>query len=261
METPDGVFVRLTDIDGEKEYPSLNSEGYVGELSLGKVRIEVLAPSHIKAIHVDAQKNITEKSGTEVGNLTRYSTSIQIGKDQRGIPCTKYKMGNSFRLIEFVENRFAIWEVALISQNGSFFLTTQKTYEAECLRDRGRVSCPYFEDSEHEWPDLVRCVREVFEPFVDQLPNISEYRREIPPDASSLGEGEGNALWWNFSQNYGLILTRNGVAIVHWTEAPLGERLRFLCKGETVKYISLEPQEGSIKFQARGIISRAQKSF
>jgi hypothetical protein len=220
----------------------IGDEGYVGMLQSGTAVLQVVAPENFAAFHVDGQKNIhLKKYYEEKDERRRFEMKVRIEKDQHGVPCTKYKNNNNMRLLEFGEDhQFTFWEIALISQNGNFFLTVQPVYEEACFTDGKRVVCPYFEDPDHEWPQLVEILRTVFQEVAKTLPPVEEYVPDEPIDPATLADNTGDVLWWSFSQNYGIIMTPKGVANAHWTEAPVHQKLRYLEKGEKVQYKDLK---------------------
>lgn len=253
MKQPEHVSIALE--KNGRTIPFLDEDGYVGHFEYNdKLVLRVVSPPHVAAFDVDGTKQINWKQYTDTPDGRRvFQMNIRIDKDKRGAPCTKYPM-NNMRLIEFPHrNTFTVWEAALTAQNGDFFLAVHAPYHAACFSDGWSVVCPFFEKGEHYWPDLLSFLRKQYYRHVSALPPIEEYtpKEEV---GAPLRENEAQVLWWSFAQNYGLVRTREGVASVHWTQAPRLRRLRFLGEGEIVRFESLitHPRR-SIKLEARKI--------
>jgi len=102
----------------------------------------------IYAFNVDGQKNVTlMKNRSTVGSRRYYRLCITIINE--GIsPYTKHP-SNNLRLLEFdnkTSGLFRIWEAAVVSQHGEFYLSMQITYQAQLYMDKNdAIICPFFQ--------------------------------------------------------------------------------------------------------------------
>ena len=237
------------------------SDGYVGNFGPGVATLSVQILEQEKdrfhGITVDSKKNVVLKKdlapvqGKE-GKL--YSAKCQIKLSMQGIPSTEYPE-NNLRLIELKGGgKFSIWEIALISQGGKFFLTVQETYRAECFLDEeGKIVCPHLD----RWPQLLGVLEGLINR--EKLKPVSCYQPPPELDATNLGPNEGRVLWWNDAQGLGAIITPQGSARVHWSSISPRPRRSFLIPGETITFFGLyAPRETkgrptSFRWEARGI--------
>lgn len=200
---------------------------------------------------VDGKKNITlMKLRSEDEHFSVFSKKISITKTNSNILITRYPENNLRILFPEEKGRFEIWEVAIVSQDGLFFLTSQMTYEAECFRGKdGKVICPRFE-WETEWPQLMEIVKPIFEGV--ELQPISEYLPPSPPKAEGFPKNHGKVVWWNLAQGWGEIVLdeRGTTAKVHWKGIqpnPKG-RLRYLLPGQIISFRKLDQARGRTGF-------------
>ena len=225
-------------------------DGYLGENFKGKFELKCFVPKFLSVIAfcVDGKKNISVmKDYSYDPNLALYQLKIPIRKLDRGITTTFYPF-NNFRMVKFLERgKFEIWEVAIVSQDGLFFLTTEMTYEAKCYRgESGEVVCPRFE-WETKWPQLMKIIKPIFE-GMELLP-ISEYVAPSPQKVFGLSKNQGKVVWWSLSQGMGaIVLDEKGtMARVHWKGIKSLRRLRFLIPGEIVQFEKLNLPLGKRK--------------
>ena len=200
--------------------------------------------------NVDGKKNIAlMKKRWEDDGFSIFSKKISVIKTDFNTLITRYPENNFRILIPEIKGRFETWEIAIVSQDGLFFLTTQMTYEAKCFREEdGKVICPKFE-WETKWPQLMKIVKPIFEGA--ELPPISEYVAPSPPKAEGLPKNHGKVAWWNLAQGLGVIVLneKGTLARVYWKGIqpdPQG-RLRALLPNQIVSYRKLD-----IPFQAQG---------
>ena len=203
----------------------------------------------IHAFGVDGKKNVIPRRDLArdeepAREGKHYRANVQIKTSLENVLHTEYP-DNNIRLLEVLsEGRFRIWEVALVSQGGDFFVTVQKTYEAYCYRDGEKFACPQFA----KWPQLVAFLEKLFEGKVDELPLVASYQPEPKTSTEGLAPSTGKVLWFNFAQGVGAIITSKGTARVHWTQVAKRGRRAYLLPGESVRYSSLKaPQNTKLR--------------
>lgn len=241
MEKISGVNIAVKVDDIEL---TVEDDGYIGNIPSGIqvfVQVEVKPGADIYGFDVDGTKNVKLKKDWAPYFLENcdgrlYSMQVHTKRSEDGFACTWYPQ-NHMRLLELDRSTggFKIWEIALISQGGDFFLTTQQTYEARCFRKEDKVVCPRFE----AWTQLVAFLGELFAENAENLAPVSEYEPERELNAEQFLPSQGRVLWWNSAQGVGAIITPEGAARVHWTQVSGRPRLSYLVKGEVVKYEEL----------------------
>lgn len=131
-----------------------------------------------------------------------------------------------------------VWKVAMVSQNGEFFLTVQEAYDLMiCQRGQGKLWIQRLQGHRQLEQLILANTPENFQfctTHEDPLPNGGDIKD------LDLGHNEGVVDRWYAARNMGCILTTHGPARVHWSEAPARPRLRFLKAGERVKFTKLE---------------------
>jgi len=211
--------------------------GHVGYLEAGQsALLEILFSSdrEIWPVRVDGQKNIVPaRNDSEMEDVVLCRTAINIKESQSGVAHTQYP-DNHVRLLRRVDAGVVeLWEVALVSQDGSFWVTAQKTYSiAVGLDENEEFYCPQFEE---RWPQLVSFLSELL--AGEELPALANSAADAAADTSDLGPNKGTVLWWNSAQQMGVIATMKGNARVHWSQivAQNGSR-RFLVAGQRVVF-------------------------
>ncbi|KKR02976.1 MAG: hypothetical protein UT31_C0034G0004 [Parcubacteria group bacterium GW2011_GWF2_39_13b] len=176
------------------------------------------------------KKDNGEKPGEHV-----FAKTVSIRRND-GInpPFTRYPE-NHFRIVELCGNQLRHFEVALIAQNGRFFVVKQLTRAGELFRDEEVV-----------FPPLVG-----WEEFTDLLTEIAKGRAlkhtskapmpAFPAPANGLGNFQGRVLWWNLAQQFGAIRLRNGSAArIHRSHLTRpNSRLAYAATGEIVEFEKL----------------------
>lgn len=236
MKRIDGVSVEVS-LDGRTLV--VEDDGYVGKLTPDRVLIKAyVIPDNIYAFTVDGRKNVLLKKDRR--SLTSekskyYRARVQIKNSEEGVYYAEYP-SNHFRLLELEPNgTVKIWEIALISQDGEFFLTVQKTYEVRCYRNGQRIVCPQFD----KWPQMVELLGRLLKDSLQELALVREYQPESEFTSDGLASKTARVLWFNLAQGLGALLTPEGVARVHWSEIAKRPRLAFLTPRELVSYKSL----------------------
>lgn len=231
----------------------IENDGYLGKLSADKALVEMrVAPQDaskfaVYGFTVDGKKNVQLKKDYSIMVGTERCYKMLVRIEQYGeLRFTEYP-ANNFRIMRLSRKGNAtIWEIALISQNGEFFLTTQNTYSVICYQKDGEMVCPQFE----KWPQIVDFLREYtaakwlskeFRPISDK-PAIKT-APNLPPS---------HVLWFNYASGVGAITTPEGTARVHWSQIARRPRLAYLIQGEKVSYE---------KLQAPNVTKRRETAF
>jgi len=201
--------------------------------------------------NVDGNKNITlMKLRSEDERFSVFSKKISITKTDFNILTTRYPENNLRILFPEEKGRFEIWEVAIVSQDGLFFLTEQKTYEAQCFReDNGKMICPRFE-TKTQWPQLMTVVKPILEK--EELPPTPKNTPPSPTKAMGFSKNHGKVVWWNLAQGWGeIVLDAKGTtAKVHWKGILPNpkRRLKSLLPGQIISYRKLDQARGRTGF-------------
>jgi len=215
--------------------------GRVGWLEAGvsvQLIIWVPADSAIWAIGVDGKKDIVlRRDKSNDPGLRIYPTRIAIKESEvSGVAHTEYP-NNHVRLLHYVGNgNVEHWEIALVSQNGYFWVTVQKTYDIKVGCDgEDHFLCPDFAD---KWPQLVGILGELLAGF-DLPEEVTPMPKPMLP-VSGLKTNEGLVFWWNCAQQMGAITTRQGPARVHWSQITISNGdLAKLVDGAKVRFRDL----------------------
>lgn len=140
-----------------------------------------------------------------------------------------------------------IWKIALVSQNGEFFLTRQEAYDVRAYEnDKSRLCWPRFGGHKQ----LERLLVENAPADLPRFP-FDLFKPELKAEANGLKRNEGIVDRWYDARNIGCIITSQGAARVHWREAPARPRRRFLVAGEKVQFADLQtpPQNPETKWR------------
>lgn len=231
MDKLQGVVIELVK-DGQ--VLEVEPDGYVGELTNGQAVITatVLRGYPFIGIDVDGKKNISpKKDWSEKEGKKVFQTKVPIKTGEKGgVNHTEYP-NNNLRLLEVHHNgQVALWEISLISQEGYFFLTTQKVYCDQCYRKDGdKIFCAPFV----KWPQILAFLDGKM--AVQNLPLMSDYKN-TPQASNGLVPNTSRVLWFNLAQGFGAITTSEGMARIHWSQILREERLAFLETGDLVSY-------------------------
>lgn len=197
------------------------------------------------ALLVDGRKNVSKmRDHSPQKNFASFSMKIPVKKNDKGELFTAYPI-NNFRLLELRQNSLLgtkidgdidIWEIAVIGQNGQFFLTKQHQYRARCFLDgTGKVVCPRFTD----WPQLLTVLQMMRR---KKLLPLSCYEPESPIIFEGNNLSQGEVVWWSPAKGLGaIVINGHGTyARVHWSEIKTNNRLKRLWPGQVVSYQNLE---------------------
>ena len=244
---PEGVSVQIF---RGYEPVDFDTNGYLGfNLFEAKesVRIRVETPTNIRGFHViGTDKEIHLKRDiSETPEYCVFEWNVTIRRAGDGTLCTKYKLNNNMRLLVLRDDGMGIdvWTIALISQNGHFFITSQLSYEAPCFRDQeGNLSCPVFSN----WPDIMVLLDQLVENEIISLSGLPPLPEEESSEeiSSPVADNEGIVLWLDLAQGYGLVQTAQGTAIAHWSQVEQRNGLAYLGKGERVRFAAAVRVDG-----------------
>lgn len=237
-----GITVRVL---SEGEELKAGEDGCLGE-ELTDLRLECFIQGRKSLMpicfSVDGQKNITLMKNHSLDPVVSlFAQKVPVTLTDSGVLTTKYST-NNLRVATFGQGqtgRFEIWEIAIVSQDGLFFLTKQRSYESQFFRGKdGQILCPDFE----KWPQLV----EKLEPIMrdKKLLPISQYSPS-PIPAEDLPQKQGRVIWWNLALQMGaIVLDKKGIAArVHWKHLlpNIDGSLRALKAGQLVSFQKLLP--------------------
>lgn len=146
-------------------------------------------------------------------------------------------------------DRLHVWKVALVSQNGEFFLTVQQAYNTTAHRSsKGAICFPRLQAHR-----LLERMLVAHAPTDLPLTPEQDFTPPEPPAVNSLKQGEGIVERWYDARNMGCIVTIKGPARVHWSEVPPRPRRRFLVEGEKVKVATLNTPPPNPKTEWRKV--------
>lgn len=238
-------------------------DGYLGEITGGKLQlrcsIQKQNPMPICFL-VNGSKNvlpIKDRSSNQI--VSFFIRKVPVEQIDNGVFTTKYP-NNNLRLAVFgTTGKFEIWEVAIVSQDGFFFLTEQMPYSSQFFRgENNQILCPDFDE---KWPQLIEMLKPVMEK--QELLPISEYITSPTLKTEGLRQRQGKVIWWSLVLQMGLIVldTKGTVARVHWKNLKpcMNRGLRKLTAGQVVSFQRLLPiptgaRKSNLLLEAREVI-------
>jgi cold shock CspA family protein len=246
MDEIQGVSIAVK-LNGEES--KVQKDGFLGRL-VGPSHVDIIvhtARPDIIGLMVGGKKDVVIKKNLASLPLKHYKLRVHIPEE--ATPHTVYPF-NNLRFVEWDMNGMVrIWEVAVISQAGNFFLTIQETYKVCCYRSDDKIICPEFPN----WPQMVNFLATLLQEQINNLRTLSEFRPGPRPSTKGLGPKDGLVRWFNFAMGYGAILTKRGVARVYWSNIQRNGRLAYLEPGGMVNFTSLCPPEGETQFKWEAI--------
>lgn len=243
-----GVVVSLF-VNGERVQPE--DDGYVGGLEpvdTAIIEAKVRNGSNGYGLAVDGNKNIVLKTDwlpfedpEGSGRLYRQKVPIKLSLEK--VAHTEYASNNLRALKLYADGRTELWEIALVSQAGNFFLTVQRTYNVRCYYHNGEegIVCPYFQTTPHEWPQLVAILKQLFaeDVGIGSLTRGKRYEPEQTPSSDGLAPNMARVVWWNAAQGFGMVMTPEGPARLHWSQVTPRNRIVLLEPDELVRYAAI----------------------
>jgi len=246
----DNLAIRLGRLEGQGQgditlvlgSPKIGMEAIVVPFVVdGKKNVSALKP-------VDPQEGDDQFVWERKISIFHAAPSRFVTTDEqvRGIYYTRYP-DNLLKVARIgLGGKIEIWEIAVISQEGDFFLTVQRLYEAQALKsEKGSIKIPEFDQ---KWPQLAQLIRQVTTTMGLSLEAESTAHQTVEENlAGDLSENEGRVVWYNAANGVGAIVLGDGSqARVYWKEISqrdLGRR--YLVKGEKVRYATLKTPDVS----------------
>lgn len=174
---------------------------------------------------------------------TAYGVKVPLRVDERSVVNTAHYPENMLMLAQYerengmVTGKVTVWKIAFISQNGQFFVTAENTYEVQAYRGGEDIVFPRF--AAHE--GLGDILAGMLPGDIDLEPESAFVRVDDRPTIGNCRANEGVVERWYGPRGMGSIITRRGMARVHWSDVPMRPRRRFLVPGEIVRFASLGP--------------------
>lgn len=265
----DGIRIDVLDvlIDGVSVWR--DTDGFIPTL-LGmhkEVKLLIDAGANFFGFSVDGKKNITPAknysnfTNTE-SKIYRKKIPIHIinGKEPYSTEIYTLYHENHIRLLEVSnDGHFAIYEVAVVFQNGFGFLTTQRVYGGAVFQSGKRLFCPEFDG---KWPQLVTFMESIYKQNgngIDNLPYFEGYNPFAKKaDNINLDDDVGIVKWFNVTQGFGAISTNKGDVFVHYKDIESPKRLVCLDVGDMVLFEELIPNtsdQGGFSYKAVGVLA------
>jgi len=245
-----GVTTRLLD-KNNNEVP-MTSQGLIGnrfakgENACLKVRLEIDPGCYYLGIGInDTTADVFELEYEEVDGHKVYERNVRI-LESRDRVLYPDKENNIVRLIAVkTDGTCVMWNIALISQSGNFFLTFQTMFTGQAYADGdGKIRLPQAFESEHAktWSKMGKFLEGRLTDFVKDNPDSGLVFPSLGTYVSKTNGHQpvdGEVKWYSLRKQMGCIHTRKGKdARVHFgqikTKRPDG--LLYLSKGEVVKY-------------------------
>lgn len=187
-------------------------------------------PGRFICLSADGQHKVTEKKDhSSQDGVSIYRSNIPIkatsNKGGQTVPVDPYASypSNHIKVIEMFKNgHLKIWEIAVVSENGDFFITTQQTYNTWVFRKDGKVTLPALD----RWLSMMTVLNKHIDPA--GLQDISEFKPNPEISAQGLNKDEGVIVFYNKAMGFGYVRTVRGDEKVHWTELDLGHRTEFV---------------------------------
>ena len=248
-----GVTVELAYDDGQPLL-YLATNGYIGDhLRDGDVtrlkatlKVEGL---YYMGVKIDETTNLVtrlEDKSTATGQVI-YEQELEVYSDRKGVAHTRID-NNSIRIVGVSPTgECVLWNIAVVSQEGLFFLVFQTMANDLAFREGDGVSIPGFQVTP-KWVCLGQFLEDLLsDPEVLSqltLKDVTEYR-----PAPAVSFVDGRVKWYSLRQQRGAIQTPKGDAVVRWGTVPKrDDGLRYLVPGEVVSDYSLR----SIASQGKG---------
>lgn len=228
-----GMSVELTHNDKHRE------GRFLGRLREGRVILRVSVPQSLNmhGLMVVWENSVFLKRKLEEGpkkGMDTYERKIAVKSGGSRRWTRTDPPDNTLTFLEIGEKGgICVWEVAVVSQYGDFWLTVQPIYLVRCYRSNDRIVCPALDE---KWPQLV----EVAAMFLKDRRDLEPLPREFRSNVVTIPEhAMGRVLWWSVARGFGEVLTRGGeVARVDWQQIPTRVPSRFAClwSGELVVF-------------------------
>jgi hypothetical protein len=246
----------------EEDAIPVEPDGYLGETEASCFYLDVEIPPGYEAIgfNVADDRSITkardwrekpqddEDPAMQTPEGTRiYRRNVPVVESDLRLcaKTTKYPQNNLRILQGLGDGYFQQWRVSIISQDGHFFLVTEKMYEPfRCYRSGTSVICPAHQE---KWGAFVTflnfALRGSAQEALPPIRELAEDEEKERPKAklNGISQGQGRVVWYSRAEQMGMVMTKEGAARVHWTNIkPRSDsRLAHLNEGELVSYEEL----------------------
>lgn len=223
------------------------------KIPIGKVVLTATTDATLLPIHVDGAKNVMRKPREELlpdaySAKTVIQIQARVGKNETFAAYPN----NNFRILSATRREITIWEIAVVSQHGTFFITCQETLKV-ALKP-GLQNILYGEGPRlGQWPQMRQLLEEILCARILALPEGSPEQHPV-----------NTVMWYNFAQGLGAIRTKNGTARVHWSNIVPRQQdgFRYLIPGERVGYVlhPIVPGNGerqtTFTLEAKNVVGR-----
>ena len=220
--------------------------GNIGSNGLESIELKTTLDSDLVPIHVDGAKNVSRI------RIKKGVSSIRMGlrREERNTTAFSIYPENHLRLLSLSEERIAMWEAAIVSQRGTFFLTFQETVNIALKEGIGGILYGMASQLQ-KWPQM-----KAF------LENLLGKQLLILAEENPRKIREWRVIWYNLAQGMGAIQTPKGAARVHWSKVDPRKSFQYLIQGESVqcRIVPVVQRKGirptSFKLEAESITLR-----
>jgi len=261
---------------------SFDEEGFLGRFSEGKLTLSILTNPVFEDVRI-AGLVVNEKPGEPLTVAVNIGIKGEDDKELHSRPvgivyshhygCAVTHSNRNY--LSFLELKPAsrggglvLWEVAIVSQKGNFFVTVQDKYRASVFLHDGRVTCPEMS----RWPELVSVIDTLYRETGDagyagiqhlaSAEDIAEqsHREELRLlNRKQIKKGEAKVVFWDERKVFGVLQAPDREARFSIGQAVPrpGQRRVHFDPGETVFVKSYqrnkEANEGQIQWDAVGV--------
>lgn len=172
-----------------------------------------------------------------------YGVKVPLRVSERNVQNTVHYPENMLMLAQYYHaghtnsspGYVLVWKIALVSQNGEFFLTVQEAYDVMiCQTEGSKRKIPRLQGHRQLEQLILANAPENFRAYTSGLDKMPD-----SPLVNELGKNEGVVERWYAARNMGCIITTEGPARVHWSDVPPRPRLRYLVPDERVNIADL----------------------
>lgn len=219
----------------------IEADGYLGELEEGRVVLNIkVYDSNIHGFTTQpGQKRVVvpkKDIEEDPDNLCKnYTLNIAVKDNYEGGFCTQYP-SNSLGLLWVKDGVVEYWRIAVVEQNGKFFLICEKVYESALYLGSGDDKLHAFNLKMEQWDSIMSFIRSI----VDKSVVITKLSRVPDCDRIDLmhgvNDGRGVVVWFSKAGGTGAMATNKGMARFYYGEIKTDTRFASLEKGQVVEY-------------------------
>lgn len=241
-----GITASLVD-DRLKEQILVGPSGYIARNFVDGEDLELtisLTPEmgrfFIGILIDETTSEVSEMSPKDIGDgVNGYQRVVHFRTDRDRIVYPERQSGNIRLIGASPTGECVMWNVGLVSQNGSVYLVFQTMFSAQSYRKDDQIVLPACRAAK-KWRNLETFLGEKLDQVAGmEVPSYETYAEEQEREPV-----DGQVLWYTLRQQMGCIYTPKGHARVHWshiqTRRPDG--LKYLVMGEVVKYHRVPPR-------------------